>query len=296
MTKLLQNPIVLLLMTGALLGFNLPLGKIASDANVSPLIWALIVSLGACSILLPILIAQKRLVLPKSNMIRYIIISAFISFIAPNILLFSVMAHVGAGYMGLMFALSPVFTLGLAIIFQMKTPNFIGIIGISFGLIGAIIISVTRGSAPDAPPLIWMAASLLVPIMLACGNIYRTLDWPKDATPDSLAFWGHAFSILVFIILIFVQNGNFPVNELTQSPLAALAQLLVAGILFPIFFRLQKKGGPVLLSQIGYVAAAVGLILATFILGELYSQMTWIGAAIIGVGIIITITSQKSNG
>ena len=81
-------------------------------------------------------------------------------------------------------------------------------------------------------------------------------------------------------------------SELALAPLAALAQVLVAGMTFPLFFRLQQKGGPVLLSQIGYVAAAVGLIAATFLLGEQYSLMTWVGAAVIAFGVVITIVAQ----
>jgi len=39
----MQNPIFLLLVTGTLIGFNFPLGKIAGDANISPVLWAMIV-------------------------------------------------------------------------------------------------------------------------------------------------------------------------------------------------------------------------------------------------------------
>jgi len=61
---------------------------------------------------------------------------------------------------------------------------------------------------------------------------------------------------------------------------------------FPVLFRLQQKGGPVLLSQIGYVAAAVGLIAATLLLGEQYNQATWLGTGVIAAGILITIFAQ----
>ena len=40
----------------------------------------------------------------------------------------------------------------------------------------------------------------------------------------------------------------------------------------PFFFRLQAVGGPVYLSQIGYVAAAVGLFSGTLFLGESYRR------------------------
>ncbi|WP_419901812.1 DMT family transporter [Kiloniella sp.] len=289
---LFQSSAFLLLLTGTLIGFNFPLGKIAGDAGVSPMLWALLVSLGASVMLLPVLLAKGQLSLPRGRMLRYVVISGLISFVFPNLLLFSVIPHAGSGYTGLMFALSPVFTLTLAVLFRLKTPSLLGIAGIATGLIGATVVSITRGSAPEAPDLIWIVAAILIPVALACGNIYRTIDWPEGAQPNVLAFWSHAFSVVVFIALLLITNGSLPINELVFAPSAALTQVIIAGLTFPVFFKLQQKGGPVLLSQIGYVAAAVGLIAATVLLGETYSLMTWIGAAVIACGIAITVAAQ----
>ncbi|CAM2070121.1 DMT family transporter [Sulfidibacter corallicola] len=286
------NPAVLLLTTGTLIGFNFPLGKIAGEAGISPLVWAMLVSLGASGVLLPILSVQRRLTMPNLRMVRYIVISGLVSFVIPNLLLFSVIPKTGAGYTGLMFALSPVFTLTLAVLCGLERPDRMGLWGIAFGLIGAATVSLTRGSAAGAPPTLWLVAALLVPLLLACGNIYRTWDWPDGAQPDVLAFWSHAFAVVVFATLSLAFNASLPLAELASSPLAALAQMAVAGATFPVFFRLQQRGGPVLLSQIGYVAAAVGLIAATLLLGEHYGTVTWIGAGIVALGIGITVTSQ----
>ena len=292
MSGIVQSPVFLLLVTGTLIGFNFPLGKIGSDAGVSPMMWAMIVSFGASAMLFPVLIARRRLSIPKGKTIRYVVVSGLISFVAPNLLLFSVIPYVGSGYTGLMFALSPVFTLSLALVFRLKGPKLAGTMGIAFGLAGATIVTVTRGVAPEAPPAMWIIAALLIPMALACGNVYRTLDWPDDALPDVLAFWSHSFSVATFLVLLLVTKGTLPIDELAHAPWAALAQAVVAGMTFPVFFRLQQNGGPVLLSQIGYVAAAVGLIAATVLLGEHYSLMTWFGAAVIAFGIATTSLSQ----
>ena len=68
-----------------------------------------------------------------------------------------------------------------------------------------------------------------------------------------------------------------------------------ASAMFAFFFRLQAVGGPVYLSQIGYVAAAVGLFAGTIFLGERYQLLTWIGAAIITVGVMMTTRAQKPD-
>jgi drug/metabolite transporter (DMT)-like permease len=294
-TGLLQQPTVLLLITGTLIGLNFPLGKFAGQAGVSPMTWTLLISLGATLMLLPLLILTGELALPSKPVLRYTLISATVSFITPNLLLFTVIPHAGAGYTGLMFALSPVCTLLFSALFQLNTPGRLGRIGIAVGLLGAALVSLTRGANPTGPGIEWLLAALAIPVTLAVGNVYRTLDWPPEAPPNLLAFWGHAFSCSVLVALLLLTQGTLPVTELTAVAGVALAQVLVAGMTFPTFFRLQQQGGPVLLSQIGYVAAAVGLIGATLFLGERYSLTTWLGAGVIAVGIAITIIAQRTD-
>ena len=295
MRNLFQNPIALLLMTGILIGFNFPLGKIAGEAGISPVLWAFIVSLGASTFLLAALLIGRKLTRPKPNMLRYIVISSLISFVIPNLLLFSTIPHAGAGYTGLMFALSPAFTLGLSSLFKLKSSSRLGIIGIFIGLLGAAIVSITRGSGVEAPSFIWLIAALLIPMSLACGNIYRTIAWPKGASPDILAFYSHVCAASIFAFILLFTTGGINFTALSPAPYTALLQMLVAGLTFPIFFRLQQIGGPVLLSQIGYVAAAIGLLTATLFLGESYSLFTWFGAGIIAIGILVTIWAQRTQ-
>lgn len=289
---LLQEPAVLLLLTGTLIGLNFPVGKIAGEAGVSPMTWGLLISFGATLALLPLLMVTRKLVLPSKRVLRYTMISALISFVTPNLLLLSVIPHTGAGYTGLMFALSPMFTLLLAAVFRLRIPGRLGRIGIAIGLVGATVVGLSRGANPDGPGVEWLLAALAIPVALAAGNVYRTLDWPQGVSPNVLAFWGHAFASGVFLSLLLLTRGTLPLNELAPAAGAALVQLLVAGMTFPAYFQLQQKGGPVLLSQIGYVAAAVGLIAATVFLGEQYSLATWLGAGVIALGIVITIVAQ----
>jgi drug/metabolite transporter (DMT)-like permease len=291
--EFLQTPGALLLITGTLIGLNFPLGKIAGDAGVSPMIWAWLISLGATSVLLPLLIAQRALRLPAPRVLRYALISSLVSFVTPNLLLFTVIPHTGAGYTGLMFALSPVFTLLLASLFGMQTPGRLGRVGIGLGLAGAALVSLTQGANPEGPGAGWLLAALAIPVALAVGNVYRSLDWPEGAAPNLLAFWGHVFSSGMFLALLLLTQGGLPISQLTSAYGAAFVQVVVAGMTFPAFFRLQRQGGPVLLSQIGYVAAAVGLIAATLFLGERYSATTWLGAGVIVLGIAVTLLAQR---
>ncbi|MEO3413963.1 DMT family transporter [Roseovarius sp. CAU 1744] len=285
-----RQGVLLLLYTGGLFGLNFPLGKLAAGAGVSPLIWALVVSLGAAGLLLPGLILQRRLRLPRGQMLRYTVISGLLSFALVNALVFFLIPRVGAGYAGLMFALSPVVTLGLTALAGLKIPGRLGLYGIGLGLAGAALVALGRGSIEGA--IVWSLLAFGIPVALALGNVYRTLDWPEGAHPAALAFWSHSWAILAYVALQFGLSGDLPLAPLRELPLATIVQAVAAGLMFPAYFRLQKLGGPVLLSQIGYVAAAVGLASGTLLLGEVYGAATWAGAAIIAIGIALTVRAQ----
>lgn len=288
-----KNPILLLVATGILIGLNFPLGKIASNAGISPILWPLLISMGAVIAMSLFLGMRGELELPNYRVLRFSLISGLISFVVANILVFALIPFVGSGYAGLMFATSPVFTLALSIVFRFKTPHKLGIAGIIIGFVGACLVALSRHSALEAGATIWLLAAFLIPITLAIGNIYRTIGWPEGASPDVLALWTNVFASLGYGVVFLLLYQDLRLEEFSAAPFAAVLQFLVGALTFPFYFRLQKYGGPVLLSQLGYIAAAVGLLAATLFLGERYGVLTWIGAAIILVGIGFTIRAQS---
>jgi drug/metabolite transporter (DMT)-like permease len=207
--------------------------------------------------------------------------------------MFSAIPHLGAGYTGIMFTLSPVITLLFSILLRVRRPNMLGIVGIAVGFVGAVMVAVTRGEAGQPADLFWVALGLLIPVSLAAGNIYRTVDWPEDTGPIELAVGSHLASATLLLAGILALFGIKAFAPLGGVPLVVIAQVASASAMFAFFFRLQAVGGPVYLSQIGYVAAAVGLFAGTIFLGEHYQLLTWAGAAIITAGVFITTKAQS---
>jgi drug/metabolite transporter (DMT)-like permease len=284
----------LLVITGALLGLTLPFGKLATAAAVDPILWAFIISFGAGGVLLIALLAKGQRIRLNGAKLRYFVIAAAISYAIPNLLILSAIPHLGAGFTGLMFTLSPVITLFLSILLRLKRSSALGIAGIAVGFVGALLVAWTRGEVGRPADPFWIGMGLLIPVSLAAGNIYRTMDWPKDAGPIELAVGSHlAAAALLLIGSLFF--GGFDVSPLTGISWLVVLQMASAAAMFAFFFRLQAVGGPVYLSQIGYVAAAVGLISGTLFLGESYGLVTWLGAAIISVGVFMTTKAQTAQ-
>lgn len=295
MKFLWDSALGLLVVTGGLLGLTLPFGKLATAAGVPAMVWAFVISLGAGGVLLGVLLSRGLRIRLTPHKLRYFFVTAAVSYAAPNLLMFSAIPHLGAGYTGIMFTLSPVITLVFSILLGVRRPNMLGVVGIAVGFVGAVMVAVTRGEAGQPADLFWVAMGLLIPVSLAAGNIYRTVDWPEGTGPIELAVGSHLASAAMLLIGILTLQGGGSLGALGAVPLVVVAQVASASAMFAFFFRLQAVGGPVYLSQIGYVAAAVGLFSGTLFLGEHYQLLTWVGAIIITVGVFITTKAQSQK-
>ena len=296
MTVLWNSAVGLLIVTGGLLGLTLPFGKISGEAGIPPAIWALLISLGAGGVLLAALLVRGERPRLTGHRLRYFAITAAISYAIPNLLMFSAIPRLGAGYTGIMFTLSPVITLALSVLLNLRKPNGLGIAGIAVGFVGAIIVALTRGEAGQPASLVWVGVGLLIPVFLAIGNIYRTYDWPEGTGPIELAVGSHLAAAAMLLLFIVASGEAGSIAGLGGVPLLAAAQVASAAGMFVFFFRLQAVGGPVYLSQIGYVGAAVGMISGTLFLGERYQALTWIGALAIVAGVAMTTRAQRNGG
>lgn len=285
----------LLVITGFLLGVGLPLGKIASAAGVHPAVWSFVISLGAGGVLLCVLLVRRQRTKLTGHRLRYFFLAAALSYALPNLVVFSVIPRLGAGYTGIMYTLSPVVTLAFSLLLGTQRPNALGMVGIAVGFAGAAMVAITRGEAAQPADPIWVAIGLLVPVLLAAGNIYRTIDWPADTGPTELAVGSHLASAAMLLVAIILVPGLSAFAPLAETPVATIAQVVAAAAMFAFYFRLQAVGGPVYLSQISYVAAAVGLFAGTLFLGEHYRWETWFGALIVMVGVAVTTRAQRAG-
>jgi drug/metabolite transporter (DMT)-like permease len=291
--KLLWNSAFgLLIVAGSMLGLTLPFGKMATQGGVPGMLWAFIVSCGAGSVLMLLVLAFGRPFPLTPTRLLYFVLAAIMSYALPNFLLFTAISHLGAGYTGIMYTISPVITLVLSLVLGVRRPNALGIAGIIVGFAGALIVTLTRGEAGRPAEISWVLIGLLIPVCFAAGNIYRTYYWPPGAGPIELAAGSHLASAILLFGGVAVSGRIEAFALLPGMPLLVLAQIASASLMFAFFFRLQAVGGPVYLSQVGYVAAAIGLATGIIFLGERYQLLTWIGAAIIAVGVMMTTRAQ----
>lgn len=219
------------------------------------------------------------------EVLLYVAISGML-FGIPNALAFAAAPHVGAGLVALSFAFPLVLTYGLTVMLGLEGVKLARLIGVGFGLIGAVLLAVAgRNLAPAA--FIWILATLAVPVIISVGNVYRTLKWPKHATPAQLSAGMIVFGFLTLVI----SNSWFGIQVLPdawtwQATGLLAAQIAIFAVQYGLYFKLQKLAGPVYLSQIGSVGAVVGLVLAYIVFNEIPDLSQIAAVLFVGLGIV----------
>ena len=279
-------PLICLLGGGALLGLSTNLAKYAGNIGLTPLaflFWALCV---ATSLLLLMAVMRQDLPPRSKRALEYYVIAALVSVAGSNLVFFSAIPHVGASFVALIIALPPLLTYLGALVLKMERFSLIRALGVIAALAGAGVLAARKFAAPDASVL-WIGVALCGPVLLAIGNIYRTLRWPAGASPNALAP-----GMLMAAVLMLGVMGLLPYFSL-NVPVSGATLLLIAaqGFIFAcqflLLFLLQKTGGPVLLSLLGAVGAVVGVPVAVFLQGEAPPEGLIIGASLIGLGVAL---------
>jgi drug/metabolite transporter (DMT)-like permease len=292
MKGLKDHPLALLIGTGLGLGLNFPLGKAALAAGFSAPLWAAYISMSAGLALQIIAIVYEKQQ-DTAHISRFAFMSGFLSYVMPNLLTFTVIPKLGSGFAGLMFALSPVTTALLSLVLQVRPPNRLGLAGIGLGLVGALAVIWGKGAGHEPAGPLWLALGLLVPCFLAVGNVYRTTAWPKGAGPILLGSVTNLAAVPFLLAIAFGVSGGLDLGPFVRVPWLPLLQLVSSTLMFTMFFRLQRIGGPTYLSQIGYVAAGVGLFFSVVFMGESYAMPVWLGAAVIVAGVAVSTWSAR---
>lgn len=280
-------PFTCLLVGGALIGISTNLAKYANEIGVTPLAFLFWSITGAAIILLAVAVIKKELPPLTARSFEYYFVAALVSVAGSNLLLFSAIPHVGASFVALIVSLPPLLTYLGALMLRMERFNIIRALGVAAALTGAGVLAVRKFSAPDAS-IVWILLALCGPVLLAIGNIYRTLRWPDQASPNALAPGMLIAAALLLFMCSALPNFSVHVSLTGWLPLGVI--VVQAGLFagqFLLLFVLQKTGGPVLLSLLGSVGAVVGVPVAIFLQGENPPAGLFLGASLIALGVAL---------
>lgn len=278
-------PIGSLLGAGALLGLTTNMARLAVDSGLSALAFLTWSTLGAT--LLLALSATLRGHVPPLNRrtLEYFLVAALVTVAGSNLIFFSAVPEVGVAFVSLIITLPPLLTYVGALALRMERFQVLRATGVLAALAGAALLAVNKLDAPDAP-VSWVLLTLCGPVLLAIGNLYRTLRWPAGISAEALApgMLGAATGMLLLASLI--PGFTLAVPTINGAALwLIIGQSAIFALQFLLMFILQRTGGPVFLSLLGAVGAIVGVPAAVWLLGEVPPQGLLAGASLIALGI-----------
>ena len=277
-------PVALLVAAGALTGLSTDLAKVAFDANISPyafLTWSVV---GGAVVLSGRDVVRGGTPALDRSTSRYLGVAAVLTVVLPRLLMFSAVPEVGVSFVAVSIAFPPLYTYVFALVLRLEAFDIRRAAGVALALVGSLIIALLKLSEPDASA-VWVVIALAAPVFLALGNIYRTLRWPPGLAPDELApgMVRVAALLLVAVATLPGFSLDVPRNGSAVSLIAVHAVIISA--LYLVMFELQRRGGPVLLSLMGSIAAIVGSAVAFAFLDEAMPGGLFPGGLAIAAGI-----------
>ncbi len=280
-------PFACLLVGGVFLGISTNLAKFAIEIGLTPLGY-LFWSIAGAALILQIVALIQRDTLPLNGRnLEYYVIAALVSVAGSNLIFFSAIPHVGAGFVALIIALPPLLTYLGALLLSIERFDKWRALGVAAALAGAGVLATRKFAAPDAS-IFWIVLALCGPILLAIGNIYRSLRWPANASAIALSPGMLIAAALILAAVALLPNFSLtiPLNQ-AQPVILITVQACIFAAQFLLLFLLQKTGGPVLLSLLGAIGAVVGVPVAVFLQGEAPPEGLILGASLIALGVAL---------
>ena len=289
MNKQVVIALTCLIAGGALLGVSTNMAKYAGTVGLTPLAFVFWSITGAALLLLALAVFRRQLPPITKPSVEYYLVAALVSVAGSNLIFFSAIPQVGASFVALVITLPPLLTYVGALLLKMERFDPIRALGVLAALAGAAVLAANKLNTPNASAF-WILVTLCGPVLLAIGNLYRTLRWPTGASPSALApgmLVAASLQLGVFSLL-----PNFSLALPSQDPLALtvsialiVLQAFIFAAQFQLLFVLQKAGGPVLLSLLGSTAAVFAVPIAICLQGEPPPEGLALGALLIALGV-----------
>jgi len=285
----------LLIISGILAAGVFIAGKQASSEQLSPLLILFWQMSGGAVVVWLVSWPSRRFPKWDAVHLRYYLIGGLLGISLPYVLAFMAMQELQVGIVGLLTALSPIVTYAIARVLGLEQANLLRFIGLVIGLAGVALLVAPEESATLLESNIqYLLLALGIPVSLAASNIYRSRFWPEGSKAIPLVI-GMLTVQGVWLLVLNLALGNFNEPLMASHDIVLLLSFLgvMAGVSYLSSFNLLKVGGPVYLSQMGYVITLVTLLAGIFIWNETYNANDMLSIGFILAGVLLTTWTRR---
>lgn len=289
-----MKALLLLIVSGILAAGVFIAGKQASSQELPPLLILFWQMSGGALVVWVVSWPARRFPSWDAVHVRYYLIGGLLGVSLPYVLAFSVLQVLQVGTVGLITALSPIVTYALARMLGLEGSHPLRLLGLVIGLVGVVLLVMPQESLDLTGNGSSMMLALCIPVSLAASNIYRSRCWPagSEAMPLVVGMLTvQGLGLLVINLLLGNFHGGMPVIQQAGPLLTVLA--FMSGASYLSSFNLLRVGGPVYLSQMGYVITAVTLLAGIVLWGEHYDHNDLLSMGLILSGVLLTTLTRS---
>ncbi len=267
-------------------GATQPLGKIAASTGHPPfalLLWQTVVVVTVLGALT--LIRGKGLKLTRRALAFYGVV-ALTGTIVPNTAFYISVARLPAGIMSILISTVPLIAFPMALALGLDRIEPRRVLGLMLGLTGVALIALPRTSLPEAAMLAYLPLAMVGPLFYAVEGTFVSRFGMAGMDPVQ-AMFGASLVALVVLVPLTLATGQWvdPAPPWGRAELALVASSAIHAVLYATYVGLAARVGSVFASQSSYVTTVSGLIWAMLLLGERFSSLVWMAAAVLLFGI-----------
>ena len=276
-------------------GSTQPLGKIAASTGHKPfglIFWQLLV----CVVVLGglTLLRGKRLPL-NAAALRFYVVIAVLGTLVPNATFYISIARLPAGIMSILISVVPLIAFPIALALGAERFSRRRAAGLALGMIGVCLIALPSASLPDPRMAAFLPLAMVGPLFYALESTYVARA-NFDGMDAVQAMFGASLMGLILCAPIMLALGHWFAMPLPpgRAEGALILSSVLHALLYAGFVWLASKAGAVFASQCSYVVTAAGLCWAMVLLGERFSPLVWLTAAVMLAGISLVQPGKRS--
>lgn len=284
-----MKALLLLIISGILAAGVFIAGKQAGQAQLPPLLTLFWQLSGGALVVWTVALPKRRFPRWDATHIRYYLIGGLLGISLPYMLAFTALQELQVGMVGLLTALSPVVTYALARSLGIEAGHPLRLLGLVVGLGGVALLVAPQAAFKLTGDWGYLLLALGIPLTLAASNIYRSHCWPPGSKAVPLVI-GMLTVQASGLFIINLANGTLASALPTTTDTTLLLTVLpsMAGASYLSSFNLLRVGGPVYLSQMGYVITAVTVLAGILLWNEHYDSSDLLSMGLIFMGVLLT--------
>lgn len=282
-------PLVLL---GMLWGLTPIFVKHLGALGWPPLMIALFSAAGSSAVLFALCRMRGIAAPPDARHLRYYAVNGLFGMALANLVGFTSLQHIPAGFFSMLVPLSPMLTvLGAAAIgAERATPR--RVLGTALGFAGVLLAMSPGAALPDPSALPWAMLAALTPVCYALSNLFAARLAPPGTPPPALAA-GTLAAGAVQVAVMAAIAGQLRLPPAEGLWVSAL-QVTATASAFLLWFRSIVTYGSVVTSQTGYVITLTGMAWGWALFGERPGLLTVPAASLVFAGLaLVTLPGRK---